>query len=190
MELVSKEEPHNPMEKKMFYSEYSKPQKKVSPPPIKHISGTPYRAKDDKEDLKAKTPRVSTITPDTKKWLYLHLINPQSRTKPIRAGKPDTYLLRFAMTKTPQRLAEMMGKNPAYTRLLCMEVSQDEQMYDIWDVIHPGSRLATLSFRELEWSDNMCISWEHVKNPEEKERCNPAYPWDSQSVSPDDETDD
>ncbi|KAK6510102.1 hypothetical protein TWF481_004815 [Arthrobotrys musiformis] len=119
--------------------------------------------------------------------ITFYLIKPQNRDKPIIVDGTGRIFLSTSKECCPFRLVQMLGKNPAYTRLLILTPADDLSRYLTTDIINPGSRFAQTPFSAVGFEDDITMSWEHIPNDQEEEIMHPACPWDQPDPEADDE---
>ncbi|RVD81304.1 uncharacterized protein DFL_009172 [Arthrobotrys flagrans] len=114
--------------------------------------------------------------------ITFYLVKPQNKDRPIVLDGKGRIFLSTSKECCPLRLIKMLGKNPAYTRLLILTPAPDMSRYITTDVINPGSRFAQTSFSVVGFEDDVTMTWEHVENDEEDEIIRPGCPWDQPDV--------
>ncbi|KAK6351834.1 hypothetical protein TWF718_004980 [Orbilia javanica] len=124
--------------------------------------------------------------------ITFYLVKPQNKDKPIVLDKKGRIFLSTSRECCPFRFVKMLGKNPAYTRLLILTPAPDMSRYITMDIINPGSRFAQTPFSVVGLEGDVTMTWEHIENDEEDELIHDECPWDQPDVvyGEDIETDD
>ncbi|KAK6535258.1 hypothetical protein TWF694_001726 [Orbilia ellipsospora] len=143
----------------------------------------------DTEDTQISVTENSITHPShQKKKLEIRLVKPSQRYKTLKlepeGAKPKSLIIKVPMTATPLRIINRLRKNPTYTRLIVLEVSDNDSGLAACAVITPGSRMVGTTVQELGWVNGIYMTWEHIENANEQENIS-SEPWDEKDPGDD-----
>ncbi|KAF3922185.1 hypothetical protein ABW21_db0206197 [Orbilia brochopaga] len=161
--FVRSTESYNQIDKKVLYGGYTKPEAPATPKKTQNAHKTTLDSQSEQEQPIAKLDEVQSPVPNIKQSYHLRIIIPNPRNIERAGEEIRAFVLTTPRSQTPKQILPAMQLSQTHTRLLRVQPSQDLREYSVLEVINPGSRFATTTFKQLEWPMGTYVCYEKAK---------------------------